>query len=206
MIRARKLKPKPKTKPKPKHKSGVDGAAEDNALSYKPGLKDLCVAVVVGAQGLDGAMRIRTFTNTPSAIGAINGLVNESGVPIGIHVVRLQKGIVVARIEGVSDRTQAEAWIGKRLYVARSTLPKLEHEEYYHTDLIGLRVESPKGTEVGRVVAVHDFGAGGIIDVENGEGKSIMLPFSAETVPLVDISNGRLVVAPEAFELDEAKL
>ena len=56
------------------------------------------------------------------------------------------------------------------------------------------------------MVAVHDFGAGGIIDVENGEGKSIMLPFSAETVPLVDISNGRLVVAPEAFELDEAKL
>ena len=184
----------------------MDSAADDNALSYIPGLGDLCVAVVVGAQGLDGAIRIRTFTNTPLAIGALNGLVNESGVPIGIHVVRLQKGIVVARMEGVSDRTQAEAWIGKRLYIARSSLPKLEHEEYYHADLIGLRVESPRGVEVGRVIAVHDFGAGGIIDVANDEGRSIMLSFTAETVPLVDLPNGRLVVAPEAFELDEGKL
>ena len=206
MVRARNPKPKSKVKPKPKHKSDVDSAAEDNALSYKQGLGNLCVAVVVGAQGLDGAMRIRTFGNTPSAIGDFNGLVNESGVPIGVQVVRLRKGNVVARIEGVSDRTQAEAWIGKHLYVARATLPKLEHEEYYHADLIGLRVESPKGTEIGRVVAVHDFGAGGIIDVENDEGRSIMLAFTAETVPLVDILNGRLVVAPDAFELDEGKL
>ena len=188
-----------------KHKSGLGGSAEDSGPTDRSGLNDLCVGVVVGAQGLSGAMRIKPFTDDTSGICAFDRLVNESGMPIELHLVRSQKGIVVAHMDGISDRTQAETWVGKRLYVARSTLPKLDPEEYYRADLIGLRVESQNGNEVGTVMAVHDFGAGGIIDVATGEGTSMMLPFTAGTVALVDIVNGRLVVAPEASEWDEAK-
>ena len=188
-----------------KHKSGLGGFPGDSGLPDKSGLNDLCVGVVVGAQGLNGAIRIKPFTDDASGVCAFERLVNEGGVSVQLRLVRLQKGMVVAHVDGVSDRTGAEAWVGERLYVVRSTLPQLGPEEYYRADLIGLRVESLEGARVGTVVAVHDFGAGGIIDVETGEGANMMLPFTAGTVAVVDMDNGRLVVAPEAFEWDENK-
>ena len=188
-----------------KHKLGLDGFAADSGRSDGSGLNDLCVGVVVGAQGLNGAIRIKPFTDEASRICVFERLVNESGIPVRLRLVRLQKGIVVAHIDDVSDRTGAEALVGERLYVVRSALPKLEPEEYYRADLIGLRVESQEGVPVGTVIAVHDFGAGGIIEVETGEGANMMLPFTAGTVAVVDIDNGRLVVAPEAFEWDAIK-
>lgn len=187
---------------KSKNNVGNGDAVIDSASCYDSDVNNLCVGVVVGAQGLNGAVRIKSYTNTPTAIGNFNELVDENGVSVALHLVRVQKGIVVTRIAGVSDRTEAESWIGKNLYVARSVLPKLERDEYYFADLIGLRVESPKGVEVGRVIAVYDFGAGGIIDIEkdDGESENVMLPFTAEAVPLIDIPNSYLVVAPDALE------
>ena len=187
---------------KSKNKVGNGDVVIDSASCHDSDVSNLCVGVVVGAQGLNGVVRIKSYTNTPAGIIKFNELVDENGVPVALHLVRMQKGIVIARITGVSDRTEAESWIGKNLYVARSVLPKLERDEYYHTDLVGLRVESPKGIAVGRVIAVYDFGAGGIIDIEkdDGESENIMLPFTAEAVPLIDISNSYLVVAPDAFE------
>jgi len=190
---------------KQKNKSRLDGFGGDSGVSSRSGFNDLCVGVVVGAQGLKGAIRIKPFTDQPSRICVFESLVTESGVSIALRQLRVQKGIVVAQIDGVSDRTAAEAWVGKRLYVLRSTLPKLEPEEYYRADLIGLRVDSQEGAWVGTVIAVHDFGAGGIIEVETGGGANMMVPFTARTVAVVDMVNGRLVLASEAFEWDEKK-
>jgi 16S rRNA processing protein RimM len=111
------------------------------------------------------------------------------------------KGAVLARIEGVTDRDQAEALKGTRLYVDRAALPALyEAETYYHADLIGLAAEDREGRSLGRVVAVENFGAGDLLEIAEGPGgqggKSLLVPFTRAAVPVVDLEGGRLVVDP----------
>ena len=172
-------------------------------LTGDAGQDNLYVGLVTGVQGLKGEVRIRTFTHTPTGIGAFKKLVDAKGDPVNLRVSRLQKGFVVAQISGVSSRTEAENWIGKALFVPRSTLPVLDDEEYYNADLIGLQVESPVGKHLGNVAAVHDFGGGGIIEIEGVDGALVLLPFNADFVPEVDITNGRLIVIPQALELND---
>jgi 16S rRNA processing protein RimM len=161
----------------------------------------VCVGVIAGAHGVRGDVRVRSFTAVPEDIAGLGPLSDEGGErQFRLRLVGRTKDALRARIDGVADRTAAEALKGTRLYVARAVLPEPAEDEFYHADLIGLRVELEDGSEIGRVKAVHDFGAGDVIEVTPLERGSdwarAMLPFTAEAVPVVDLEGGRIVVAP----------
>ncbi len=163
---------------------------------------------VVGVHGVKGLVRVRPFTEVPEAFTAYGALQDESGRRLNLEAVGRAKGVVLARVEGVADRTQAEALKGTRLYVARAALPAIEEAEtYYLADLIGLLAENAEGRALGRVTAVHDFGAGDLLEIEpepeagRKRGESLLVPFTREAVPEVDLEAGRVVVLPpEAME------
>src|SRR5262249_46774111 len=114
-----------------------------------------------------------------------------------IETLRPAKGHLIARLRGVVDRDAAERLRNVRLFVPRERLPPAEADEFYHADLVGLSSVSPVGTEVGTVVAVHDFGAGDILELRPRAGRTtVMVPFTATYVPSVDLAAGRIVVAP----------
>ena len=168
----------------------------------------ICLGEVVGVHGVKGLVRVRPFTEEPEAFAAYGALHDQRGRPIKLEAVGRAKGVVLARVEGVADRDQAEALRGTRLYVARADLPEIEEAEtYYHADLIGLTAESADGRALGRVTAVHDFGAGDVLEIETEpaagrtRGDSLLVPFTREAVPEVDLSAGKLVVrSPETAE------
>ncbi len=158
----------------------------------------VCLGVVVGSHGVRGILRVKAFTEVPTDVGAYGPVEDESGRRrFDIKVHGEHKGTVLASLEGVADRDQALALKGVRLYVDRAALPRVEEEEtFYHADLVGLPVEDTHGQPLGRVMAVLNFGAGDILEIEDGEGGSILLPFTKEIVPLVDVKAGRIVADP----------
>ena len=157
----------------------------------------ICVGVVVGAQGLKGAVRIKPFTETPEGIAAYGPLTDEAGAQsFEVTIVGRARGVVTAKIAGIADRNAAEALKGLRLYVPRSALPAPEEEEFYHSDLIGLRAELRDGRTAGVVTAVHDHGAGPYLEIGAAGGRALILPFTRRAVPVVDLAAGRLVIDP----------
>ena len=157
----------------------------------------ICVGVITGAQGVRGAVRIKSFTAVAADVAAYGPLEDESRTRrFELRLVGQAKGVLVGVIAGIADRDAAEALKGRRLYVARSTLPEPEAEEYYHADLIGLAAELEDGTVLGEVRAVWDFGAGDSLEVARPGAATVMVPFTRAVVPVVDLAGRRLVVAP----------
>jgi 16S rRNA processing protein RimM len=152
------------------------------------------------AQGLNGEVRLRSFTATPADIASYGPLEDEEGTrTIEIQSVRVTPKAVVARIKGVTTREQAEALTGTKLYLPRARLPDSDADEWYHADLIGLTAVDGEGAAIGTVVAVHNFGAGDIIEIEPAEGgENLLVSFTEATVPEVDLNAGTLtLVMPE---------
>ncbi len=166
--------------------------------------EQVCMGVIVGVHGVRGVVRLKSFAERPEDILAYGPLRDEGGRSYRLTGQGQAKGVILARIDGVSDRNAAEALKGTMLYVARDALPEVEENEFYHADLIGLRVELLDGAELGTVLAVHDFGAGDLIDVRlSGSGQTVLLPFNEQSVPVVDLKAGRLVVDPMPGLLDD---
>lgn len=161
---------------------------------------------VVGApHGVRGAVRIKSFTEPPEAIARYGALQDESGARrFTLRVVGAAKGegMVIATLSGVADRDQAETLRGLRLYAPRTALPATAEDEFYHADLVGLAAVLVDGTELGRIVAVHDFGAGDVLEIARGDAPPVLVPFTRAAVPVVDIAGGRLVIAPPEGLLD----
>ncbi len=156
----------------------------------------VCVGQIVGAIGVRGELRLRPFTQSPDGMTAYGPVTAEpGGVTLELEVLRAVKDGVAARAKGVADRTSAEALKGKRLYVPRAALPAPAEDEFYHADLIGLRAEDAAGAVIGRVTAVHNFGAGDILEIERIGAPPLLLPFSKAVVPVVDVAAGRVVVS-----------
>lgn len=149
------------------------------------------------AHGVRGHVLIRTYTESPEDLASYGVLEDAAGArTFDISVVRVTPKGVVARIAGVEDRSSAEALRGTELYIARGRLPPTEEEEFYHSDLIGLSAFEPGGTRRGEVIAVHNFGAGDILEIRLEDGRTTeMVPFTRAFVPEVDLSAGRLIVA-----------
>jgi 16S rRNA processing protein RimM len=158
--------------------------------------KRVCVGVVTGAHGVRGAVRIKSFTATPEDVARYGPLEDERGER------RFAKGVLITAISGIEDRDRAEALRGSRLYLPRSALPPPEEEEYYHTDLIGLDAMLVDGTSLGTVRAVHDFGAGDMLEIERASGPPVLVPFTRAVVPVVDLDAGRLALDPPPGLLD----
>jgi 16S rRNA processing protein RimM len=156
------------------------------------------VAEIGAAHGIRGEVRLRSFTEDPFAVKDYGPLESEDGARrFAIESLRPAKDCLVARIAGVTDRTAAEGLRNTKLYVGRDRLPTTEDDEFYHADLIGLAAVAADGRALGQVVAVHNFGAGDLIELQPAAGgAAVMLPFTAATVPLVDIAGRRIVVDP----------
>jgi 16S rRNA processing protein RimM len=166
----------------------------------------VCVGIVVGAQGIRGAVRIKSFTAEPEDVAAYGPVEDERGEQrFGLRVVGRAKGVVIAEIAGVADRNAAERLKGQRLYVGRDALPAPEEEEYYHADLLGLDVVLLDGAGFGKVRAVHDFGGGDCLEVEREAGGIVMVPFTRAAIPVVDLASRRLVLDPPAGLLEPAR-
>jgi len=172
----------------------------------KPDQARVCLGAVAGAHGVRGALRVKSFTAEPEDIAAYGPVTDEAGSrEFKLRIVGETRGQLVIKVDGINDRNAAEALKGTRFYVARAALPEPEADEFYHTDLIGLSAEDEAGAALGTVRAVHDHGAGTLIEIRSNEGAELLVPFTKDTVPLIDIAGGRVVVAPpeEVGEEDE---
>ena len=163
------------------------------------------VGVIAGAHGVRGAVRVKSFTETPEGVAAYGPVYDESGSKrFDQRILGATKGGLIAKLSGVDDRNAAEALRGQRLCVPRTALPQTEEEEFYHADLVGLTVETVAGETLGRVRAVPNYGAGDLIEVERPGARSVELPFTRAVVPVVDLRGRRLVVEVPEGLLDEA--
>ena len=163
----------------------------------------VCVGAITGARGLKGEVRIKSFTADPDDVAAYGPVMDESGQrTFRVRVTGRAKDQMIARIDGVDDRDAADALKGTGLYVARSALPEAEAGTYYHADLIGLEVETAAGERLGRIKAVHNFGAGDVIEIEDAKGETALFPFTRDAVPVVDIAGGRIIAVPPKLSED----
>jgi 16S rRNA processing protein RimM len=157
----------------------------------------VCIAQIGAAHGVRGEVRLRAFTEDPLSVRRYGPLETEDGRRFEIEAVRPAKDMLVARLKGVSNRDDAERLTNLRLYVARDRLPKPADGEFYHADLIGLAAVTAAGAPFGTVKAVHNFGAGDLLEIEPaGGGATMLLPFTEAVVPVIDIARRRVVVAP----------
>ena len=161
----------------------------------------VCVARIGAAHGVRGEVKLWSFTEDPAAVAHYGPLETQDGTRcFEIEALRAAKDHFVARLAGVSDRDAAEKLRNIELYIPRARLPKIEGTDtFYHADLVGLDAVTPAGARVGTVHALHNFGAGDIIEIAPaGGGDPLMLPFNETTVPKIDVAARQIVVVPPA--------
>ena len=166
----------------------------------------ICVARIGAAHGVRGAVKLWTFTEDPLAVKRYGLLVTKDGArQFEVTHARAAKGHLVATLKGIATREEAERLNGLELYVAREKLPATGEDEYYHADLIGLDAVTPANEPLGRVIAIHNFGAGDIIEIAPPNGATMLLPFTNAVVPSVDLAGGRVVIElPQEIEGDDS--
>ena len=165
----------------------------------------VCLGAVAGSHGVRGAFKIKTFTDDPAAIADYGALETEDGARrLTVRLVRVLKpGLALVTAPEITSPEAAKALSSVKLFVDRAHLPAIEEEDsFYIEDLVGLRVETPDGAAAGRVRAVHDFGAGDLLEIDRVAGRrsGVMVPFTKALVPVVDLAGGRVVVDPAAME------
>lgn len=164
----------------------------------------MCVGAVAGAHGVRGQVRIKSFTAEPADVAAYGPVEVEDGTRrFKLQVVGEAKGLVIVRLDGIGDRDSAEALKGVALYVPRERLPGTGEDEFLYSELTGLEARSAEGAVLGRVKGVADFGAGELVDVELAAGGSLMVPFTREAVPEVNVRGGWLAIVPPEFAPDD---
>lgn len=161
----------------------------------------IALATVGAPHGVKGEVRVKSFAADPMGLGAYGPLFTKDGRKLEIERLRPAKGVLIAKLRGVEDRNAAEALKGLELGVDRSALPAPEPDEFYVADLVGLTAFDAAGNALGHVAAVENHGAGDILEIARPPGTessspSLLLPFTKATVPDIDISAGRIVVAP----------
>jgi 16S rRNA processing protein RimM len=166
----------------------------------------ICIARIGAAHGVRGAVKLWTFTEDPLAVKQYGPLTTKDGArQFEVATAREAKGHLVATLTGIATREEAERLNGVELYIARDKLPATSEDEYYHADLIGLAAVTPANEPLGQVIAIHNFGAGDIIEIAPPQGATMLLPFTNAVVPSVDLKGGRVVVElPQEIDGDES--
>ncbi len=166
----------------------------------------ICVATIIAPHGIKGEVKIRTHTESPETIEEYSPLLSASGTKSYDVKIRqvIADDLVIARVDGITDRDAAEKLRQTQLFITRDEMPDVEEDEFYHTDLIGLTVKNIEGKDQGVVIALHNFGAGDIIEIKfNSKPQSIMWPFTKEIVPTIDIKNRFIIInPPETIEAE----
>jgi 16S rRNA processing protein RimM len=157
------------------------------------GERRIALAAVAGAHGVKGELRLKLFSEGVDSLSRHENLF-VGGVERRLLSIRDAGKGAVARFEGISDRSAAEALRGSLVEVDRSALPPLDEGEYYHADLIGLAAFDRYGARVGIVTAVENYGAGDLLEIDREDGKSSLIPFRKG---IADLEDGRIVIDPE---------
>jgi len=155
--------------------------------------KRVALAAVAGAHGVKGEVRLKLFAESVESLARHSHLY-VGGRELALRDVKDGGKTAIARLEGISDRSAAEALRGQLVEVDRDQLPPLEEGEYYHADLVGLPCVDEAGAAVGTVVAVENFGAGDLLEVERPDGKRALIPFRD---PMARLDGERVVIDPE---------
>ena len=162
----------------------------------------LPIGAVASAHGVRGQFKVKPFTAAPRDIAAYGPVwAGERQLTLTIRGMTAN-GLVIVSAAEVGDRDAAQALRGTALEVDRAALPAAAEDEVYHADLIGMVAETPDGTVLGRLVALHDFGAGEIAEVKPDRGPTLMLPFDPAFVPQIDVAAGRIILDPPAGLLE----
>lgn len=155
----------------------------------------ICVGAISGAFGVKGEVRIKSFCADPAAIADYSPLSTEDGKSFDLGITRAIKGGFAAVISGVDNKEDADALRSTRLYARRDQLPSLPDDEFYHSDLIGLTAVDTGGLKLGKIKSVLNHGAGDILEITGADLKEpILLPFTVEAVPTVDLTAGRIII------------
>jgi 16S rRNA processing protein RimM len=163
----------------------------------------ICIGSIAGSYGVQGEVRLKSFCAEPADIASYGPLFSEDGVrSYAVTLTRPVTGGYGARLSGVVTKEQADALRGTALFVDRAKLPSLPDDEFYHADLIGLAVHDTGGAVMGRVSAVHNHGAGDLLEVQpEGPKAALLLPFTRAIVPTVDLKARRVIVdVPDGLE------
>lgn len=172
------------------------------------GRKRVCLGRAIGARGLKGEVRIKTFTQDPLAFAGYGQLEDEAGTrTFKIEKASPAKDGIVVRIKGVATREAADALKGVEFFVDRARLPEADNEEeFYFADLVGMVAVSGDGAALGQIIAVHNYGAGDLLDIRPATGgKSVLVPFTKEIVPDIDMDAGWLLVLPPEGLFDDGE-
>ena len=160
----------------------------------------VCLGVIVGAHGVRGQVRVKCFTEEPEGVAAYGPVETKDGSRrFKVSFKGVAKGLALCALEGVADRDEADALRGTELYVPRERLPEPDEDEegWYYVDLIGLSVVGLDGTRYGKVAAVQNYGAGDLLEIApEGGGATVLMPFTKENAPEVDIEGGKIVIDP----------
>ena len=162
------------------------------AASSDRGERRIALAAVAGAHGVKGELRLKLFSDSIESLSR-HGQMYVGGAERRLLSIRDAKS-PVARFEGIDDRSAAEALRGSLIEIDRSALPPLEEGEYYHSDVIGLSALDHDGKPVGKVIAVENYGAGDLLEIELEGGRTSLIPFTRGSA---DLEDGRIVLDPE---------
>ena len=157
------------------------------------GERRIALAAVAGAHGTKGELRLKLFTDSAENLKRHEALF-VGGVERRLLSIRDSGKTAVARFDGITDRSAAEALRGSVVEVDRALLPPLEEDEYYHADLVGLAAVDREGKQIGRVTAVENYGAGDLLEIEDAGGKRSLIPFRKD---IADLEDGRIVIDPQ---------
>ncbi|MGB1862834.1 MAG: ribosome maturation factor RimM [Candidatus Puniceispirillum sp.] len=170
---------------------------------HAPQKSRISVAAVMGSHGVRGNVKIKPFTETPESLGRFDKVYLEDGQQVSLKILSVgSKGVVLARLGKVESRDASDALRGQHLYVDRAALPDLADDEIYHADLLGLDAVLADGRALGCIAAIHDFGAGNVVEIEPPQGASLMLPFGGAALVAIELDKGQVVLAPPDGLLD----
>lgn len=165
----------------------------------------ICIAQIIGAHGVRGEAKLRCFTGDEASIASYGPLSTEDGARRFTFKFLLapKPGVAIVRAPEIASREDVEALAGVRLYAPRSALPRIEgDDEFYVEDLIGLEARTDCGRDLGRISAVHNFGAGDVLEIKQGK-TMLLVPFTMSAVPGVDLAVGIVTIAENALsEID----
>ena len=158
----------------------------------------IIVGSIAGAFGVHGDVRLKSYCAEPAAIAEYTPLTRGDGATITTIVVKgMAKGALIARVDGITTKEEADAVKGVDLYAQRNQLPSLPDDEFYHADLIGLVAFDTGGAELGRIKAVQSNGADDLLEITAPSLKdSVLVPFTRAIVPTVDLATGRVIIDP----------
>lgn len=161
----------------------------------------ICLGAFAGAHGVKGDAKIKTFTENESGVADYGPVETEDGRQrFTLRFIRVLKpGLALVAAPEIKNREEAAMLAGTRLYVDRKRFPELEDDAYYVEDLVGLAAFDDSGAPVGHVSAVHDFGAGQVIEISRPGGGALLIPFTRDAAPVVDLAGGRIVIATAAM-------